>query len=92
MNYEKWTDKVSLLLTGLLTLVNELSIMKFSVDHNYDVFSQRKQKSNKIMHVSHNYDSSKTCYVIGIAKSQFSNFCVGVWIKLKNFWLDQIAN
>ena len=59
LNYEKWTDKVSLLLTGLATHVNESSTMKFSVDHDYDVFSQEKQKSNKIMHVSHNYDSSK---------------------------------
>ena len=92
MNYEKWTDKVSLLLTGLATHVNESSIMKFSVDHDNDAFSQGKQKSNKIMHASHNYDSSKKCYVIGIAKSPFSIFCVGVSIKCQKFWLVQIAN
>ena len=76
---------MSPLLTGLVTHVYESSTMKFSVDDNYDVFAQKKRKSSKIMHVSHNYDSSTECYVIGISESLISNFCVGVSIKCKNF-------
>ena len=92
LNNAKWTDKVSPLLTGLVTHVYESSTMKFSVDHNYDVFSQKKRKSSKIMLVSHNYDSSTECYVIGISKSLTLNFCVGVSFKCQNFWLNEISN
>ena len=35
----------------------ESSVMKILVDHNFDVITLIKQKSSKIMHVGHNYDS-----------------------------------
>ena len=83
LNNAKLTDKVSPLLTGLVPHVYESSTMKFSVDHNYDKFSQKKRKSSKIMHVSHNYDSSRECYVIEISKSLISHFCVFDCIKFQ---------
>ena len=57
LNYEKWIDKLGPLQTALVTRVYESSVMKILVDHNFDVITLIKQKSSKIMHVGHDYDS-----------------------------------
>ena len=68
MSHQGWQKWVQFI-RWFWVIQYESSIMKFSINHKYDVFCSIKWKLGWLMHMSHKYDSFRKCYEIRIYRS-----------------------